>query len=248
MRVVEFLGAPGSGKTTLAGELARSLPGAVDLEGAVHSAVETGGEDVIARTVARIFRSPSSRSWRAAYARSTDRFSGLTRFLIANPLVLETVLKAQEARVSRDRRQDLVLGWMLNLMARYQLATEWARADWLVIDEGFCQRGVALFSHGFDPSDQTHLDSYLSAMPRPEAVVVVDTPPQIAEERLESRGWSERVRDLPVEERRVFLAGAVEVTRAIADRLDAAGTRMIWVDGTTPIEDSLPTVTATLPS
>ena len=248
MRVVEFLGAPGSGKTTLAGELARSFPGAVDLEGAVRTSIGARGEDAMAQTAARISRSSSSRMWRAAYARSTDRFSGLTRFVGANPEFMRTILDGQHSRADRDRGQDLVLGWLLNLMARYQLAIEWARAEWLVVDEGFCQRGVALFSHGFDPSDRPHLDSYLSSMPQPDAVVVVDTPPQIAEARLESRGWSERVRDLPLEERRAFLAGAGEVTRAIADHLDTAGTPVIWVDGTTPVADSLRVVAATLPS
>ncbi|HVR80312.1 MAG TPA: hypothetical protein VMS99_18215 [Acidimicrobiia bacterium] len=248
MRVVEFLGVPGSGKTTLAGEMARSVPGTVDLEEAVRSSIEARGEDAVARTVARISRSSSSRIWRAAYARSTDRFSGLTRFLGAYPDVMRTILEGQQARAGRDRGQDLVLGWLLNLMARYQLAVEWARADWLAVDEGFCQRGVALFSHGFDPSDQPHLDSYLGSIPQPDAVVVVDTPPQIAEARLDSRGWSERVRDLPIEERRAFLAGAGEVTRAIADRLETAGTPLIWVDGTTPVADSLRVVAATLPS
>ncbi|MEX1124494.1 MAG: hypothetical protein WEE53_02400 [Acidimicrobiia bacterium] len=246
MRVVEFLGPPGSGKTSLARELTRSLPGATDLEEAVRSAVGAGGEDGMARVVARLSRSSSSRLWRASYARSTDRFSALARFLEANPLALETVLAAQRTRVERDRGQDMVLGWVLNLMARYRLATEWAQRDWLVLDEGFYQRGVALFSHGFVPEDLPLLTAYLTSIPQPDLVVAVDTPLEICEDRLNQRGWSERVVDLPAEARHAFLSDAVTVTRAISDHLETTRTQVVRVDGTTPIPDSLLTVAATL--
>ncbi len=55
MRVVEFLGTlPGSGKTSLARELIRSLPNTIDLEEAVRLAVKTGGEDGLTRAAARL--------------------------------------------------------------------------------------------------------------------------------------------------------------------------------------------------
>ncbi len=199
----------------------------------------------MARTVARLSRSSSSRLWRASYARSTDRFSALARFLEATPRTLETVLAAQRSRADRDRRQDLVLGWVLNLMARYQLATEWEGQGWLVLDEGFYQRGVALFSHGFVPEDLPLLTEYLSSVPQPDLVVAVETPLEICAARLDQRGWSERVVDLPSDQRHVFLADAFAVTRAVADHVEASPTPVKWVDGTTPIPDSLLTVAAT---
>ncbi|HSO50140.1 MAG TPA: hypothetical protein VLS86_06300, partial [Acidimicrobiia bacterium] len=206
------------------------------------------GEDRMTRGAARLSRSSASPLWRASYARSTDRFSGLARFLGANPQTLEAVLAGQRSRADRDLRQDLVLGWVLNLMARYQLATESDEDDWLVIDEGFYQRGVALFSHGFVPLDLPLLNAYLDSIPQPEALVVVDTPLPVCEQRLERRGWSERVRHLPIEGRRSFLADAAAATKAITDRLQTSGQGLIWVDGTTPVEDSLQTVAATLRS
>ena len=145
MRVVELLGAPGSGKTTLARQLALRLPGAIELEEAVRSSIRKRGDDSVARIAARVTRSSSSRLWKGAYSRATDRFSALARFIADKPETLEAVLAAQRHRADRDRGQDLALGWVLNLMARYQLAVEGrGSSDWVVIDEGFSQRAVAL--------------------------------------------------------------------------------------------------------
>ena len=214
MRVVEFLGPPGSGKTTLSRDLARSLPGVVDLDEAVRTAVRLAGEDGMARTAAKLSRSSGSRLWRAAYARSTDRFWGLARFIESQRPVMETILAAQRARVARDRGQDVVLGWVLNLMARYQLAIESAQADWLVIDEGFCQRGVAVFSYGFAEEDRSvahllfgvhaptrrrgesrHTDSDLSGATRATGVVGAGDRPRCGWRSMPSstrRGTSDR--------------------------------------------------------
>jgi hypothetical protein len=151
---------------------------------------------------------------------------------------MEAVLAGQRSRKDRDLGQDLVLGWLLNLMARYQLASERSTAEWLVIDEGFCQRGVALFSHGFVPADLELLDIYLESIPQPDVVVAVDTPLEICESRLVQRGWSERVRHLPIGARREFLAGAAAITNATAQRLEASGVTITRVDGTVSIESS----------
>jgi hypothetical protein len=184
--------------------------------------------------------------WKAAYARSPDRFEALTRFSSAHPSYLETISATQRERAERDLGQPLVLGWILNLAARYQLATESGGDRWLVIDEGFAQRGVALFGAGSADADLPLLDRYVTSAPRANAIVVVRAPLDICEQRLEQRGWSERVRDLGPEQRRRFLETSTRVVEELASRVEAADTEMIWVDGTTPVPDSLARVTATL--
>ncbi len=246
MPVVEFLGIPGSGKSTLARELTGSLGDAISLEEAVRISIADHGEDAVTRTAARLSRSASSRLWRTAYGRSSDRLAALTRFLAAHPTTLETVLAAQRQRDDRDRGQEMVLGWVLNLMSRYELATASVGNRWLVIDEGFCQRAVAIFSHGFSPADEPLLDDYMSAIPLPDVAVVVETPLDIARERLEKRGWSERVRDLDGEARLRVLESSVSVVGSVITHLERTMTRVIRVDGTGPVPDSLIRVSATL--
>jgi len=246
LKVVEMLGVPGSGKSTLADALVADLPDAVDLEQGVLRAMRARGEDDIARFVARIARSPDSRLWKRAYARSTDRFSALTRFVGDHPDLLEAVLAAQRLRSDRDRDQDAVLGWVLNLMARYQVATESGGLGWLVVDEGFCQRGVALFGYGYHEEDRALLDSYLEAIPIPDVVIVVDTPLEDCRRRLEERGWSERLVGAGVEERNRFLTDSSTVVEAVSSAAAASGTRVIRVDGTAPTPDSYAAIAATL--
>ncbi len=153
-------------------------------------------------------RDSGSRLWRRSYARSTDRYSALTRFLTESPEALASALDAQAARRERDRAQGLSLGWLLGLMSDFQLAAETLDDDsWLIGDEGFSHRALAVFGFGFGPEDEPRLARYLAATPPPLTLIVVDTSIEECTERLERRGWSERVADLQPADRLDFLTG-----------------------------------------
>lgn len=246
MQVVEFLGVPGAGKSTVADALSEAVPGAVSLGDAVRDSIGRRGGDPITRVAARLTRSPSSRLWSAAYARSTDRLSALIRFASARPDFLESVLVAQRQRGGRDVRPDLVLGWIVNLMARYQLATEYGGAGWLVVDEGFAQRAVALLAAGYEQSDEPALRAYLDASPRPDVLVVVESSLNVCVARLDRRGWSERVARAKETDRQAFLEGCAQMVSLICTRSAEAGLEVISVSGEDPVTNSVSRIAATL--
>lgn len=235
MKHIEFLGVPGSGTTTLTAELARVTPSTVTLDEAVHASLRAHANDQLTRLVARFSATASGRVWRKAYARSTDRFSALNRFLAVSPATLEAVLAAQRSRADRDQVQERSLGWILNLMAGFQLAGEHlGEADMLMIDEGFAQRSIALCGFGFSDQDHPLLLRYLEAIPLPDSVVWVDTPLEVCESRLDVRGWSERVAGTSADDRRRFLHQTAGVVKMVKEFLQSSSAELIRVDGTAP--------------
>lgn len=241
-----MLGVPGSGKTTVAASLRSVLPDALTLEEAVIHAVRARGGDGLTRTAAKLARSPEGRIWKAAYARSPDRFNALSRFIEGHRPLLAGFLDAQQSRAERDRGQDLVLGWALNLMARYQLATESGHSGWLIVDEGFLQRGVALLGFGFDDADRVLLDAYLRTIPVPDAVVVFTTPRPVVQGRLDSRGWSERLDGADDSTRSRFLDDTSLLVEAIRAHPVLSGAQMIDFDASTTAPDSYLSIGGTL--
>lgn len=248
MRVVEFLGVPGSGKSTLAERLAERMPDAVPLVEAVRRAVAARGADRITGLTARLAGSAENRLWEAAYARSTDRFAALQRFVVGHPRLVESILETQQIRVGRDIGQDMTLGWLLNLMARYQLAVEWSGAQWLLVDEGFAQRCLALLAPGYADSDAGLIDGYVESAPRPDVLVVVETPIETCFSRLERVGWSQRLTGTTGETRLEFLENAALVAPRVAARFERLGTEVIWVSGTNAPDATVGEIAVTLSS
>lgn len=242
MKHVEFLGLPGAGKSTLLKEARRSLeasPGSVvGIREAALQAVRQQGHDQLTRLVAR-FASPGGRIWKKSFMRSTDRFAALARYLSGNPLLMESVLAAQRSREGRDREPELVLSWILNFLASFQLAQEVSKdISWLLIDEGFCQRAIALFAHGFDGDDEVSLEAYVNAISLPDVVVVVDAPISVCEERLNTQGWTKRMVALDTADRHAFMVGASRCVELVATQVERRGARVVRLDGNSPVAGS----------
>lgn len=228
---VEFLGIPGSGKSTIAARVLTLDHDLIGLDAAVHRALRVGARDPAVRMAARAARSHDGRAWRAAYARSPDRFTALGDFLTAHPDLMAAVGTAQDRRRERDIGAETTMGWIINLMARFQIV---GREDLVVIDEGFCQRAVALFGVGFATDDRPLLDAYLATVPTPELLISVQAPLDLCRRRLDAVGWSER---LPEHARESFLETAAEVVHHVEETMRPR-CQIMTLDGSAPVEDN----------
>jgi thymidylate kinase len=251
MRLIEFLGAPGSGKSTTLGLLEADAPSAgirlqlLDPVGRI--AIARQGRDpvtrAVARTVGRYWRSV----WKRAMVRSSDRVAILSRAVVKRPGLATAIIEANDAH-NHDAGADRVMGMLLNHLIGFQLAEETLDdRDWLLLDEGLCNRVTSLFAAGFDTElDRAELDRYLDLIPVPDVLVVVTTPIDVCFDRLEKVGWTERMAGKPAESRRAFLQRSSELVEVCRRHMEAAGSTVVLVDGTIPPRTAVPAVIAAI--
>ena len=186
---IEFLGAPGAGKSSLYAEVMDELRLAgvevVGIDDAVYDALRAEIRD---RLVGPMVRHTPSRVGRRYYrhlvARSQDRVLALRGFFLEYPETVKAILDGIESRKEFDQRQDLALGWMLELLWKYQLAmAPRVTAECLVQDEGFANRAVSLFGYRFSADDEPNLRRYIASIPEPDLVIVVTADAETAASR-----------------------------------------------------------------
>ena len=232
MKVVEFVGAPGAGKSRFARAVMEELgpAGAVDLRGGVHRALTGSAERRTLRALLRVLPPKVGARVADRAAQSRDGSAALNRFLLTHDRYLGGVLSAMRERMDTFPDPDRYLNWVMTLSARYSIAEQGLTPGSIVlIDEGFANRGVGLFAFASTPTDGDGLRAYARAMPRPAILVLLDTDRETCRKRLEERGWTRRSRALPAEGRLAFLDASIAASRTLADELTTIGVEVLTV-------------------
>lgn len=229
--IVEFIGAPGAGKTTLmatAMEFFREqgLKPYTVVEAARPFAQRTHIGKIIALTPTSIRR---PLLWQLFY-----RLSALRRwhFRRDHEALLDHVLAAQVGRPAEaDVKKRKVLYWFDHLTGYYEFLRAQAQPDEvLVLDEGFVHRVVQLFSSSVEAPSQSQIAAYLDLVPRPDLVIFADTPREICEERIYSRGLWDRAKHKSEAEISQFVANAHRAVTLATARMQEQGWVMVTVD------------------
>jgi thymidylate kinase len=193
--VVEFVGTPGAGKTTLATGLVALLSeeglNAVTMLGAArpHTARTLPG-----RTVRRLAPSQLRRPllWQLFYWWSVTH---AVRFGAAHPTLFTFVLKSQLARPITVKRKSHNLFWFFQLAGRYRFLTAMAQGPVvLVVDDGFLHRSVQLCTSHLEAPDPAKVNAYVALLPKPDLTVHVLAPVNVCERRIRERGvWAHSI-------------------------------------------------------
>ena len=197
MQTVEFIGIPGSGKTTLMASAHAALGDsgvkAVTLADAVSIGMKRGvGDRLIDVVMTRLPERMLSRYSESGFIRSNALLVSLVDFMAAHPRSASAFLDGQARRADFELGTDLVIRWYLQLVARYQLASTALDEDHvLLLDEGFAQRAITGFAHRFSEDDHDDVTAYLRAAPRPMLLVHLALGTDLAAERLAGRGEPE---------------------------------------------------------
>jgi len=135
---------------------------------------------VLGPVVRSLPRSVGKRYSKQLAARSQESMVALRDFILTHPDVVTTIVEALDDRSDVDSRQDLALGWIMELLWQYQIAQQSISAgSALVLDEGFCNRALTLFGYQYSAKNEPLLKKYIDAIPKPDLVVVVSGDPEV---------------------------------------------------------------------
>jgi hypothetical protein len=215
--IVEFVGAPGAGKTTLA----TALVAVLEERGIAASNVVGAARDHVRRTrvghlIAR--RTPRGPGdfllWQVFYLLGVVH---AIRFGCERPRLVRQALRSQLRPALPFRTRAHVLYWFIHLCGRYRfLRATTAEDEVLVLDDGFMHRAAHLFASPFDEPDARRITAYLDLVPRPDLVVVAVAGWRESEARVRRRGVWKHARRLTDPELSRYLEHAqlvVDVTR-----------------------------------
>lgn len=228
--IVELIGAPGAGKTTL-------TPALIGLLAA------RGG---CARTVVEAARPYAQRTWAgAAVARLAppslrrpllwQLFCQLSaasrlRFFARHPRLIRYVLRTQPRRPIPPEERRHASHWFFVLTGRYEfLRAHAGPREWLVFDEGFAHRAVQLHASDVEAPDPTRIATYAALLPRPDLLIAVHAPWERCLERVYRRGLWARFRHKGPDQVARYVANAHAVVELAVAQARRAGWPLIEV-------------------
>lgn len=230
--IVEFIGTPGAGKTTLM----PTVSGAFRENGLKAYSVVEAARPYARRTIPgavvdHFLPGPWRRPllWQVFY-----HLSALHRinFFARRPRLLRQVLSYQRARPEEaDIRGGRVLYWFFRQAGYYDFLKAHARPDEvLIFDEGFVHRVVQLFASGVEDPDPESIRAYVAMLPVPDLVISVWAPRAVCERRIHSRGLWERFRSKQPEEVSRFITNAHRIVGITISTIKQNGWPVLEVD------------------
>lgn len=230
--IVEMLGAPGAGKTTMVAAVEEGCRAG----GWTPFTIERAARCFAARTVLgrlanrvlphRFERRAQWAVYRLASGWHTLRFAvehhGLSRYLLAS----------QRGRpAAGDAKGRRVVYWYLRMMGSYGfLRSQAAVNEVVVIDEGFAHRAVQLHASAVESPTAAQIAGYVAVLPRPALVVHVRASSATCWRRVQARGaWVRLSHRSPAEVGR-FVEHAHETVTLLRAELDRQGWPVLEVD------------------
>ncbi len=229
--IVEFIGAPGAGKTVLMPVVGAHF----DRLGFQALSVLEAARPFAART--RIGKAVQSLApgrprrfllWQVFYL-----FSFLHRqnFRRRNPALIGGTLAFQRQRPITAADRHHVLRWFIHLTGTYEFLSAYSRQDEvLVFDEGFVHRVVQLFASENEQPDPARVAAYLDLIPQPDLVIFPSASSATCERRVFERGVWERFRVKERDATSRFIANAHRVVTFAVGYIRSKGWTVIEVD------------------
>ncbi|MDX2246064.1 MAG: AAA family ATPase [Bacteroidia bacterium] len=236
MKLIEFLGLPGSGKTTL-------VP-------FINSVMAKNGHTVFNRQDVRLLhvcggykkfrivqKLPSffTKALVKVFFKLNHTESFYTeKFIEKYPDLVAYVLKTSAKNGVNEKVRKNSIRWFLSLGAIYELAQEIMPSNaYLLLDEGFCQKVLNLFVSVHKDPNLDKVKKYLEMIPQPDTILFIQTDPTLAFDRMKVRGRAiKRLFNASDDELKTFLVNAKISMDFVTQHLGSSLSRLVILDNT----------------
>ena len=245
MKYLEFLGIPGSGKTTAAKTATTIL--------------EQQGKTVLHRWNAKqrlikIWLRQQSGvfchliAWLSGFTTypgallwSKERYWLLMHFLQQQPdLLQQVIVSAETTETLPSQYRDMLsaeklIRWFCDVACIYQAGQEWLQpADVLMLEEGWCQQAYYLIVAFREQNiDASNIERYVELLPKPDGVVFLLADPEECERRLNTRATgipSSILSSMTASERIALLEERLKTYRVVVDTLKKKNVPVIQLE------------------
>lgn len=188
--VIEFIGTPGSGKTTFLPVLyahleATGLKPYSVLDAARIFASRTIPGKLVQQVAPESLKKPLL--WQVFYL-----FNKIYRvkFRFRHSKLVQEVHKAQASRPNQqDIKNQRILHWFNYLIGSYEFLTQYQKSnEVLIFDEGFVHRVVQFNASDIEEPNFDKVKKYIDLIPSPNIIFFINTSPEKCETRVLKRG------------------------------------------------------------
>lgn len=247
--LIEFIGLPGSGKSTLRDHVVEILR--------ENSEAAYGLNEGYYCSLSRNIQIPHEYILTSEYVSKIayqvlnfyDRYnkishSSLTRFLVNWSELISLVYSHLSTNTPSKERSELYSKWVTDFLAKFALCLEQLYdTETLVLDEGFANRSLTLFHYQSD-STLADIEYYANKIPVPEVLIIPNVSPQTAINRMSQRkrGYPPAFKNISNDKRINIQNNIKKVVEAVSDVLQKRGSKVFYVDNSDDIKSTISTI------
>jgi thymidylate kinase len=191
--IIEFIGAPGSGKSTLSLVVWRTLR---DLGLKAMLITEAGPYCLKRAFLGSLICLVTPRRWQERVLWGVFRRLIVVyqlKFAIQNRVLTRQAVGVLTRHRLPWRERRSILRWFFRDASYHQFFRKRLRPDEvLILDEGLVHRATSLYTSVSEGPDPLEVVNYVKLLPRPDLVIGVQTSPDICAARVSSRGSNRR--------------------------------------------------------